>query len=317
MFALLIASGAWALPCPAVPTLVEQARAAFDDAELDRAEAQIAEAYENLECQSARVPTETLLDLYRMSALVALSRADREGGAVYSTIRAVVVDPTAVPPAELGPQLAELFETWSARLDGKTLSVGLEGSGDAFVDGRPVTAAQPLQVLAGEHLLQWTSADGFRSEIVELKRDYTLVGVPVPAAATSDVAEPSVSVAGPVAETDGGAAGHSRHRHHPAMFVAAGTAFLAGGGTLAFGRYREGLFNQNPYDASEYGGCAIDTSDCYANARQEAIVADGARVRLLYIAGYATTGVGVALLGTELWVLPSADGGSLGLRGRW
>ena len=53
--------------------------------------------------------------------------------------------------------------------------------------------------------------------------------------------------------------------------------------------------------------------------RVDAIRADALAVRMIYIAGYRLSALGVGLLGAELFVLPAptAGGGSLQLRGRF
>ena len=58
---------------------------------------------------------------------------------------------------------------------------------------------------------------------------------------------------------------------------------------------------------------------CWATAREERIRQDAASVRALYLAGYIAGGLGVAVAGTELFLLPSptSGGGSLLLSGRF
>src|SRR6185436_9127026 len=100
----------------------------------------------SLGCQPAVVPTSVLLDLYRLHVLIDLARQDREG-AVYATIREVITEPSATPPAEYGPQLAELHQTWSSRLSAQSFAVKIEGADEAYVDGHRITPKSPMKVL--------------------------------------------------------------------------------------------------------------------------------------------------------------------------
>ena len=73
-----------------------------------------------------------------------------------------------------------------------------------------------------------------------------------------------------------------------------------------------------PYDANTYGGCA-QPDPCWVTEREAQIRSDAAAVRTTYALGYAAAGVGLALIGTELLLLPAptAGGGSLHLSGRF
>ena len=161
---LWLTAAPWAVACPDVSDEVEAGWAAFDDAELQQAGGHVKSAYDALDCQKTVVPTRTLLGLYRLDALISMSTADRDGG-VYATIRAVTADPESSPPETLGPDLAELHQTWVVRLSGTKAVLEVTGGGDVWVDGQPLPAPRRIEVLEGEHLLQYESGDGFMSVV--------------------------------------------------------------------------------------------------------------------------------------------------------
>jgi hypothetical protein len=281
--------------CPEIDDLVRQARAAFDDAELDDADERLDLAHQSLGCQRVVVTTEVLIDLYRLAVLVDLARQDREG-AVFHTIRAVVTDPSSAPPAELGPQVAELHNTWSSRLSAASFAVSLEGADAGWVDGHPLDAEAPYRVLAGEHLLQWRDVQGFHSEVRDLSSDHRLRG------AGRAVAELPPE---PVVEPE------PRVRRGPPSWRwgvgAAGGAIAAGGGVgLAWFSAREADFLARPYDPANFRDDA---------AREAAIRADASSIRLGYLASYAAIAVGAAGVGVA--VVPGAGGAALAIGGRW
>ena len=103
-----------------------------------------------------------------------------------------------------------------------------------------------------------------------------------------------------------------------ALLTGGGAVFAAGGGLLGIGAALEGRFAEEAYASSSYGDCSLGDL-CYEAARELAIRRDAARVRAMYISAYAALGVGAGIIGTELFLLPSADlsGGTLHLSGRF
>lgn len=282
--------------CPALGALVASAWASFDDAELANADRVLHQGREVLACQREVVPTEVLLEMFRLDGLVALSQANRED-AVYATIRAVTIDPESTPPANYGPELAELTATWVARLarSGQISAAGVE---QAWVDGRLLDGSDPLSIVPGEHLVQWTDPDGFHSQVVDVKQTYVVQG------------------SAPIGPDDR----DDPKGHKGAVgYIAGGTALVAGGaGLLVWSSALEHAFNADPFDAAQYDDCAVGDS-CYAYAREEAIRGAAGRIRLGYLAGYGLVGLGVAGTGAGLFLVSDSGGipSGLGISGRW
>lgn len=311
-----LAAGASAQVCPDVPAQVEQAWAAFNDAELEHSKEIIAAANESLSCQTSLVPTEDLLALYRLDALVSLSQDD-DKGAVGATLRAVATDHVdgAPPEAKYGPELAELYRSWADRMSGALVTIRVDGGGYAWVDGRRVDTLNPIQVVEGEHLVQLVIPDLIRSELVDLSADYIVytgipgvelpypIPVPQPDPDPAVVPDPAPRVA-------------STNRKRPAVLLIGGAASaILGGAAFATGFRSEQSFKANAYGAPHYDGCTRNQG-CYAQARVDVINADAFKIRAAYGAGYAFTGVGVGLLGLGAVGLP-ADARMIRLGWRW
>jgi len=308
-------------PCPSLAGLIDQAWSSFDDAELERADEHLDAAQQSLSCQASPVATEDLLELWRLDALVALSQQDRQG-AVYASIRAVVVQPDSSPPDEYGPELRDLHATWSSRLAENPVVVRVQGAGDAWVDGHPVGGEAPRKVLPGEHLLQWRDVEGqFHSEVRDLAAAHTIVTGPAVEEAVDpdelelddpDEPDPDEPDPDPVREPKE----RSGKGRRVAMLTVGGLGVLGGGGVLAYSWTQENAFLAASYDAAQYGPCAAGSA-CYASAREQEIRADAQQIRTLYAIGYAVTGVGIAVTGTELLVMPSPTGARVGVRFAW
>lgn len=300
-------------PCADVPAQVQVAWDAYNEAELEKAKELLALAYGNLACQRAVVPSEALLALYRLDALVSLTQDDRKS-AVYATIRAVAVDhEDAEPPAEYGPELAELYDTWSARLAETLVTIRVTDGGTAWVDGHRLAHGQPLQVVQGEHLLQVEVVGGITSEVRELSTDHAVVtGIPLaepePETTPEPVAKPVVAKPEPVRE---------RRRHPAGLLVTGGIGTAVGAVALASAWRSESSFHDNRYQAGAYDGCSAG-SPCYGKARQAHIDADALTIRMLYVGGYGITGLGAGLLGLGIVGLPvRTDGRTVSIDLRW
>jgi hypothetical protein len=302
---------AWASDvCPPTATEVQRARMAFDDAEVAEAATILEQALEDLTCQTRVVAGIDLLELYRLDGLVALSRMD-DKAAVYATIRAVTVDPSAVPPVSYGPELASLHRTWADRLSGSTATVGVSGGGTVWLDGQQMTHGSTRVVLQGEHLLQvQLVADGeIASHLLEVNDDELVeTGVapppgvpgpnmpavapdpmppprpvgpqpnpaPVPLPAPVPVPEPILPE--PLDPLDP----EKRARKRPAaLWILAGTAVAAGGASFGWAVYQDEAFDQRPF---------TDPAQIDRAAQQ---------IRVGYGAGYGLLGVGGVLLVTN------------------
>lgn len=313
MLALLLSIVAQASDCPDVAQTLRKAWASFDDAELTEALEELDAASESLACQSRLVETREIVELYTLEGLIALAQED-QSLAIYATIRIVTTDPDDKPDESLGPEFAELHHTWSERLSASHVALTWTGDGSAWVDGRPLPVGAPTAVIAGEHLLQVERPDGWIGLSLDVGSDAEVrvegeqiklrapdpSGVPTPEPAPSP--RPS-----------------SKHRRHRVgLVVASGLAVAAGAASIAYGFDRDQRFRADPYDADAYGGCALGTA-CYEAERARRIRTDATIVNGLYGGGYGLTGLGVAALGLELFVLPepAAGGGSVQVRVHW
>lgn len=307
MLVLLIAN-ALAAPCPDVAVVVDEAWAAFDDAELQLAKEHLGRAVESLSCQERVVETDELIGMFRLDGLVSLAQEDRRG-AVYASIRVVTIDPSAVPGEELGPDLAEMHATWAERLSETQVEVQVDGLGDAWVDGRPVLEDAPLTLVAGEHLVQARDATGWHSRVVEISEDTQL------AIGTGLELLPVVRLPDPPPDLDPEPGGFNRRTP---MLIGGGIGVAGGIGSVVWAFSREQSFHDDPYDAPSYGSCNL-ADPCYADEREKQIRGDASAIRALYATGYILTGVGVAVIGTELFILPDpvGGGGSVTLRVKW
>ncbi|MBW2254741.1 MAG: hypothetical protein JRI25_09120 [Deltaproteobacteria bacterium] len=309
---LLWMATALAAPCPDLTEVAEEAWAAFNDAELQEAKGHLKRAADSLTCQERVVVTEELLRLFRLDGLVSLAQEDRKG-AVYATIRIVTIDPDAAPSKELGPELAELHQTWADRLGESTISVSVRGLGEAWVDGRVLTQDVPFQVIAGEHLIQVYDDAGWHAAVRELSEDTVLVTGQGLEVVSLDALEPDPPEL-PIPELPP----PSTRRHRTSMLLTGSIGVAGGAGVLGYGWSQERAFKRRDYDAPSYGGCAAGES-CYDLAREKEIRNDASTVRALYATGYVLTGIGAVVLGTELFFLPapSGSGAGLGIRVKW
>jgi len=308
MILIWLAATAAAQPCPEVREQVSQAWAAFNDAELERSKEIIDEADNSLSCQTALVPTEDLLDLFRLDALVSLSQDDQKG-AVGATIRAVAADHVdgEPPEAKYGPELAELYRSWVGRLSGTLVTVRVDGGGFAWVDGRRADALNPIDVVEGAHLIQVEIPNLIRSEVTDLSEDYVVyTGIPGPELPKPvPVPEPSTAVPAPPAPVPTGSNG----RRRPMGLLVAGSVGAALGGAALLTGYRSELsFNSSDYTANSYGGC-LRGEACYEQARADTINDDALKIRVAYGAGYGLTGIGVGLLGIGAIGFPARTSG--------
>lgn len=293
-----------AAPCPDVEILVEQAGAAFDEAEVELARARLAVAVESLPCQSKTVPRQTLLDLYHLDALASVAAEDPKA-ALYAIIRAVTLDPGSAPPPDVGPELLEQHRQWADRLRGDALLVSATTSEVAlWIDGVAV-GAEPVRVVVGEHLVQVRDAGGWRSGLV------TLIDGPAPGAWPLQVRRPPAApqTVGPPPPPPPPPA--PERRRHVALGVGIGIG-LAGAALVAAGGLAERRFHAQTYDDPTYGGCARGES-CWAEARADRIAADARAANALYLSGYAASGLGIGLVGAD--VLVSTSGAGVRLRG--
>ncbi|MEZ5397967.1 MAG: hypothetical protein R2724_35090 [Bryobacterales bacterium] len=294
---LSLSRPAAAQECPSLPALTTAALTAYQDAELDAARKAIERGYAALACQDHLLTTEQLLELYRLDGLVALSRGDNKT-LTFATIRAVAADHQAGrPPDKYGPDLQAAYDTWVARLEQNLITVRVFDEGTLWVDGRPVDAANPRKVVAGEHVVQLPKGDDrVSTEVRDLAGDAgMLTGVgqvlPVPA----PVPVPAPAVPAPLPRPVPAPVPPAAARRHPLpVAIAAGASGLLGGLALASAYRSEVLFHGSPYLAADYDRCARGSA-CYASARQRAIASDARSIDIAYGVGYGLVAVGGGL----------------------
>jgi len=284
----LLAAAAWA--CAPTATEVGRARAAFEDAEVELAGEILQGAVDDLDCQQTVVEGLVLLELYRLDGLVALSQLDHKG-AVYATIRAVTVDPSAAPPAAYGPELADLHRTWSERLKNSTATIRVDGGGVVWVDGQRMTHGATRVVLQGHHLLQTEVAGELGSVIMEVSSDHLVqTGVPAPVDAVGPVPPSPVPVPKPVPlgsldpldpldpellDPDP----PKKRRRPVALWAVGGLALAAGGASFGWAAYQDEVVFPNQQFPD-----------------QASVTRAAGQVRVAYGTGYGLMGVGGVLI---------------------
>jgi len=269
--------------------------------------------------------TDELLKVYRLQGLIELAREDKQG-AIYATIRMVTIDPDAPPSPDLGPEIAQLQQSWAGRLSEAKISLVVTGDGDAWVDGRAIGGSDaPTVAVAGEHLVQAHDAQGWHAVVQELDKNTRVqvgtglklvaveAGTPPPPVPVFTPAPPH-----PPPPLVPKAPGPFARPHRTSLLVVGGAGVAVGAGALIYGLALEHQFHQDDYLRPAFGDCQRG-DPCYPDARAKAIRDDATTIRALYASGYVVGGLGITTLGMELFVLPAptAGGGSVGLRGTW
>jgi hypothetical protein len=297
---------AFAQECPDIQTSVDKAYEAFEDAETEQSRVLIAETYQALNCQREMVTSDSLMALYHLDALTALAAEDPQG-AVYATIRAISANPEATPPESMGPEIAEMHATWSARLKEARLSLSLtEDASALWIDGHVLEPGQTKVVIEGEHLLQGGFESGFQSSVVE-------VSLKLSGEAPWKLMVEGLVKAAPVVEAEVVVPKRQRTKNPKrgakiGVTLAGVAVALTGGGVLGWGAYQEQQFQGNSYAPDQFDD---------ATSRDQAIRADAAGVNQLYIIGYGLVGLGVATTSVGFFAMPVSNGGTVGVRGRW
>lgn len=298
--------------CPDVDGLVDEARSAFADAEVEQSRAALARAYEALSCQQATVPRESLLALYHLDALASIADEDSKAS-LFAVIRAVSVDPDAPPPSDFGPELASQHETWAGRLREDRVRVSVnDREYTVWVDGLAL-GSEPVDLVTGEHVVQARGPEGWTSRVMDLSVGGKDRGLPLDLLAVPEPLAPPVQtdpISPPMAPQPG--------RKVRGGVVATGVVMaLAGGGAILGGRVLESRFEGDPYSDPTYGDCARADA-CWLDARSDRIAADARTANAAYLTGYGLTGLGVGLVGLEVLVLRTAGRGSgVSVRGRF
>lgn len=318
MLAFGLSTQAHAADCTDLSTRLDDASAAYDDAEIAETGRLLDKAIGELACQERLLDNRELAALFQFRALVALSAEEQET-AVLSILRSVAAAPDAPPAPESSPELISMFDKWSRRLEKALVDVRVQGAGSAWVDGREVKPGRVLRVVEGEHLIQYEGTDGVEGEVRELSDDHvvaTLTPVepepepaPQPVPAPAPVTPPPRAPAPPPVDP--------KRRGRPGWIAAGLTGATLGGGAILAAFMRERSFTNDPYNAESYDGC-LSGSSCYARARANVIRKDATVIRALYGAGYGLSGAGVVVTGIgALLVRPDLGGAEIELTLRW
>ncbi len=154
--ALLLLPGlARAQDCADLLDAVDQITEALGMVEIERAQALAQQAVGQLECQEEPVNTVMLAALFQLTGAVALF-AGESADAEASFARAVAISPATPIDAVYGEDVEKTFQAVQRRvLDETGGSLLLQGSAEAWLDGRKVQLGVPIDVVVGHHLLQW------------------------------------------------------------------------------------------------------------------------------------------------------------------
>jgi hypothetical protein len=157
---LLLPRLAQAQDCADLVDAVDRITEALAMVELERAQALADEAISQLECQTEPVNTVMLAGLFQLSGAVALyagEPADADAGFA----RAVAISPTTPIDSVYGEDVEKAFQDTQRRVLAETGgSLLLQGSAEAWLDGRSVQLGLPVDVVVGHHLLQWREEGG-------------------------------------------------------------------------------------------------------------------------------------------------------------
>lgn len=267
--------------CPDVADQTKRAWAEYQSAELPAATALLVEAVDGLACQTEPLEAASLLELYWLSALVALSNDDAVKMR-WALRRAVAADHTQRPPVAFGPELRSMWERMAAQAS--LVSVFVDGDLPAWVDGREIGPGASVQVATGLHVIQVSDGLEVSSRVVDLSMSETV--------STGSIPEPDPPP--PVAR---------RARRPPVLFVATAVAGAASAFAIASGVRSERSFRQSRYNAVSYDFCRFDQS-CYPIVRENAIRADAGRINAAYGVGYGLAAVTGGLLTLTISGLP-------------
>ena len=157
---MLLPTAAHAQDCADLVGAVDAIAAALAQVEIDTAQALADEATSQLECQTDPVNTVMLSGLFQLTGAVAVFNGET-ADAEAAFARAVAISPTTPIDSVYGEDVENLYHQVQRRLlDESGGALLLQGSATAWLDGRPVTMGQPIDVVVGHHLLQWQEDDG-------------------------------------------------------------------------------------------------------------------------------------------------------------
>ncbi|MEN0062808.1 MAG: hypothetical protein AAGA48_11705 [Myxococcota bacterium] len=297
---------AFAQGCPDISGLVRSAWSAYEIAELDQARSALAEAGDALSCQNSIVRRETLLDLFRLTAQVALT-LENEPRMVAALERAVAVDPRpdARPGAPYSPELVAEWDVIAKRARQTLVQVEVTGVGVVYVDGRLTDAPNPLFVTRGLHLVQTPLARGFRSEVVLVSGDYVIATPGGASGAVPPTSPPNIDALRPAPITPPPTVRTEPNRSRRRRGIIAGTAGAFFGAAAAF-TLGSAAISERSFQNSSYNGPVVPFYEIergdprYEEARRRIIEFDAGNINLLYGIGYGSAVLSGSLLTVAL-----------------
>ncbi len=129
----------------------------LDEVMLEEARSLALQAQRQLACQAEPVNPLLLTSLYGASGAVNFFLGE-EKAARSNFQLAMGANPTTALDARYGEEAGALFESVRAEVLGQPGGkLTITGNASAWVDGQPSIPDQPIQLAAGQHLLQWKS----------------------------------------------------------------------------------------------------------------------------------------------------------------
>ncbi len=308
-----------------IADLVDDAQVLFDDAETEDAALLLDKAIGMLPELGEVLPTDTLLRLYRLRAVVAIAEGDEDKANEYAE-RAVVIDPIAAPPPTYGPVLRNRHKELASALRTRRVKVKVKGGGRAWIDG---VEADPLgyEVTPGSHLVQVEDGSGISSSVKDIPYDTSITARPVGGVAAAPAPEPEpddelAALDEPAPRAEPRKAKKQKDSGggiKVGWLVTGGIATAAGGGLLALSYVNEQTFLHSDYSGSFDGISREDDFQAWKEARRDQIRKDALLIRSTYFAGYALVGVGVVASGISFLATPTVgpQGAGLTLSTRW
>lgn len=148
-----------------ISAMVGDALAALGDAEVESAMNLLGDADASLARLAWPIPSTELENLYQTVALVHLVDGN-SAAATASVAQALVIDPTAKPNAELGPEYAKLHKALAKSGVVHMVRVDVNGEGVGYISGRRIEGGETVDLGAGKHLLQIERGGTWTSQLV-------------------------------------------------------------------------------------------------------------------------------------------------------
>ncbi len=288
LLGLALAPGrALAQDCIDLVQAIDVISAALSNVELDTAHAMSEQTLEALECQDEAVNTLVLVNLFQLAGSVALFSGEEADAQAYFG-RAVAVSPTAPFEAMYGDEALKAYqEVQRSVIDTPNGTLVVRGAVEAWLDGRQLSMAVPVDVAVGTHLLQWRTVG--EEELEEELENRTIRVAPQEARVltlgTQVEGESPAELPGEGGGIDGKQLG---------LLAGGGAGIVAGGVLLGLAAAAQGSF--------------------YAEADPDALEGIKRRNNVFVVAGSALGVAGAGLVGVSFL---ADDGPGLALSWRW